>query len=414
MQKKTIVIAGGGYGGLSVIHSLQKEMGADFGSNRVVIVDRRDYHMYSPSLYEMATSEEEFVGASEYKKSMALPYKEILSDKVEFILGEITEVEQYKKTITVDGKVINYDYLVLAMGSCVDYFGIEGLKENSIPLKGVKDALRIRNRLEFAVQQHRLDTNKHLLRIVIGGGGYVGVEFAAELLNLADILSWKYSYPREKIEIVIIEGANQLIPGMGESLGRRMFRRLTKMGVKIQLSTMITKVSSTQITMNNGEVINYDALIWAGGVRANDVPFVHKMEKDRKNRCVTNKYLMVDDKELGIFVIGDVACILDRKGTPLPQTAFYAIEQGDYVGYSIAELMRGGKPVQYIPKGASFIVPVRGKWAMLMLSNGLTITGYIPWLLRRVVDLRYFLRFMPFTKAYKTVWKQTELNIKND
>ena len=414
MQKKTIVIAGGGYGGLSVIHSLQKELGNDFGKNRVVVIDRRDYHMYSPGLYEMATSEEEFVGAAQYKKSLALPYSEILPKDVEFIQGEISEVDQYKKVIAVNGSRLQYDYLVLAMGASVDYFGIEGLQENSIPLKTVKDALRIRNHLEFAVQQHRLDTNKKTLRLVIGGGGYVGVEFAAELLNLVDILSWKYSYPKNKIEVMIIEGANQLIPGMGEGLGRRIYKRLSSMGVKILLGTMVSKVSATQITLNNGEVLNYDALVWAGGVKANNVPFAHPMDKDHKNRCITNKYLMVENKELAIFIVGDVGCITDLQGNPLPQTASYAIDQGEYVGYALAEILRGGKPVQYVPKGASFIVPVRGKWAILKMSHGLTLTGYIPWVIRRFVDFRYFRRMLSFGKAYSTVVEQTKVNIKND
>jgi NADH:ubiquinone reductase (H+-translocating) len=413
---KTIVIAGGGYGGVSALLEIQKEITkGTIKDVKVVVVDRKDYLLYYPSLHELATSEEEFVSPSEFKKTLALSYSKILPRNVEFIQGEVEKVDQSSKEITVSGETISFDYLVLALGSVTDYFGIEGLKENSYPLKTVKDALKIRNQLEFLIQNHRMDVKKKVIRIAVGGGGFVGVEFTAELLNLVNILAWKYPYPREKIEVCLIEGANRLLPGMSEKISRKILDRLNSFGVNVLLNSFVSKATSSQITFANGEVMNHDLFIWTGGVRSASIPFVTDVEVDRRGRCAVNQYLMLKDKNNGIFVIGDNACVTNKQGIPVPQTATHAIDQGKYVGYALAELLKGNRQlVPYSNKDFAFIIPVHGKWAAMYLPSGLTFFGYLVWWVRHIVDLRYFLKLMPLRQAIDTAWRETKLHSRND
>jgi NADH:ubiquinone reductase (H+-translocating) len=413
---KTLVIAGGGYGGMSVMLEIQKEIAkGKLKDLKIILIDRKDYHLYYPSLHELATSEEEFVSPSEFKKTLALAYSKILPKNVEFIQGEVEKIDQETKTVQVADRQINFDYLVVSFGAVPDYFNIPGLQEFSFPLKTVKDALRIRNQLEFLVQNHRMDVNKKLIRIAIGGGGFVGVEFTAELLKLVNILAWKYSYPREKIEVCLIEGSNRLLPGMDEAVSAKIQARMDGFGVNLRLSSYISQATANQITFANGEVLNYDLLIWTGGVKAAPIPFTNPAELDRRGRCLVDQYLMLKGRVKGIFVIGDNACVTDKAGMPVPQTATHAIDQGKYVGYAINEMLQGNeKPAPYSNKDFAYIIPVYGKWAALHIPNGISMFGYAVWWIRHVADLRYFMKLLPFRQALDTAWKSAKLHSRND
>jgi NADH:ubiquinone reductase (H+-translocating) len=413
---KTLVIAGGGYGGMSVLLEIQKEIQKGAVKDlRVILIDRKDYHLYYPSLHELATSEEEFIGSAEFKKTLALSYSRILPKDVEFIQGDVELVDQHANTIVVSGKTIKFDYLVLALGAVTDYFNIEGLKEFSYPLKTVKDALRIRNQLEFLIQNHRMDVNKKLVRIVVGGGGFVGVEFTAELLKLVNILSWKYSYPREKIEICLVEGSNRLLPGMNEKVSTKIQKRMDSFGVDLKLGSFISRATATQITFSNGEVLNYDLLIWTGGVKAAALPFASEVELDKRGRCTVDQYLMLRNRNKSIFIIGDNACVTDKSGHPVPQTATHAIDQGKYVSYALSEMVQGNhRPAPYSNRDFAYIIPVYGKWAALYFPNGFAFFGYVIWWVRHIVDLRYFMKLLPFKEAFDTAWKSAKIHARND
>ncbi len=408
-MSKKIVIAGGGFAGLDLAKRLTAQK---LPETKITLIDKNDYNLYYPNLYEVASSEEDFTTIEEMKDSVAIRFKDVLPD-VELARGVVTAIDAEKKFVTVSGHDLNFDYLVLALGSEVDYFGITGLAEHALTMKSVPDALRIRNQMEFLVEAHRLDVAKKLLRVVIGGGGFTGVELAGELVNLVNILSWKYNYPREKIELLVVEGTNQLLPGMPIEISQTINARLRSLGVQIRLNNMITNVSAGQASLNTGEILNYDLMIWTGGVKSAAMPFVQKINCDRKGRAMCMPDLAVDGCH-DIYAIGDNACIMDPNQKPLAQTATQALFQSEYLAAALVARIKGKEVKPFVTRENPFIIPVKGKWAVLHLPTGQTFYGFFPWVARRFADFRYFAKIMPLVKAFKLAWMETRLYIRND
>ena len=410
--EKTILVVGGGFAGLNTAIQLGKAFEKDRNVH-VILVDKNDYHLYYPNLYEAATTEEDFVSVDELKQGVSFPFAEVLPKSVHFIQGEVNSIDQSRNVAIIDGEEIRFDFAVVALGSVVDDFGITGVADYGLRLKSLPDALKIRNACEFAVQQHRLDVQKKIIRFVIGGGGFTGVEFAGELLKLSSIIAWKNNYPREKIELVILEGSNQLLPGLPEHVSKTVTARLRDRGVVVRFDSLVTEATQDQIKTKDGEVLNYDVFVWTGGVKSVQLPFVQKFESDRKGRAIVNDRLMLQNSN-GIFVIGDSMGYADADGRPLPPTAQNAVYQSDYVVNAIVSLIRGKQVRPFRPKMFGFIVPVCGKWAALWMPNGTTIYGIVAWLAHSGAAIRYFRRFMPLSKAISKVWFEDKIFTRND
>lgn len=405
MSSKNVVVLGGGFAGLNAALNIHHQT----PETKITLIDKEDYHLYYPNLYEVASSEEDFVDIRSLKRSVALPFAEILPKKINFIQGKVASINT-SGDVEVDGKKIPFDYLIVALGSVPDCFGIEGLEENSLPMRGVNDALRIKNEIELMYQMHE-DVLKKQLRIVIGGGGFTGVELTGELLNLLEILNWKYNYPKEKVELMIIEGMGSLLPGLDSEVGKNIYDRLTAMGVNVRLNNLITKVDKNQIHVNTGEMINFDLMIWTGGIKCAPLPFTTKVELDKKGRCIVDEYLAIPGTN--VYLIGDNASVM-RDGKPIPQTATQAIYAADYVSCLISAKIWDCTAKKYVPKDFPYIIPVRGKWAVMHTPDGEIFYGLFPWLMHIGAALRYFTRLVGPFRALKFVFFETKLYMRND
>ncbi len=413
-EKKNIVIAGGGFGGLNAAVLLAKKFAAHADAAKIIMIDRNDYHLYYQNLYEVAASEEEFTNIADLKHSVALPYSKALPKSVEFVKGDITAINESEGVITVSGSQINFDYLVVAMGATSEYFNIPGLNEDSLTLKSLEGALKIRSEFEALVEQHRLDEDKRTLRIILGGGGAIGIELAGELENLKAILSWKYNYPREKIETLVVEGAEHLLPGLPLKVGIAAQQRLHAIGVMTRTDSLITEVTRQHVVLNNGEIINYDMLIWTGGVRSVDIPFAQPAQTDKKHRCMTEQNLGLHAYP-NIYLIGDNACIMSGDGKhAMPQTATQAIDHAKYVSSAIAAKILGWRVPNYSPKQQPFATPIKGKWAILLMPNGFMLTGFLAWVLKQLAQVRYLWHLMPLSKAIRETFFEEQLYSRND
>ena len=383
-----IVIAGAGFGGLNLALGLEKVFHSD-NKTSITLIDRHDYHLFTPSLYEVATAEEEMTSVLQLEKSIALPITELLRNKrINFVQGEVGVIDQSRKKIKAGIRELDYDYLVLAMGSKTEYFGVEGAEKFSLPLKNLKDAFRVRNALEFAVQAHQNDAVKQYVRFVVAGGGYTGVELAAEMDKLADILAWKNNYPREKIEILVIESANSLVPGFDERAGRDIYERLSDLNIKIKLLSPIFKVDHQFVSLVSGERIPYDALIWTTGVRACDCEVSGQCTCNKRGQFETDEFLRVKGSH-NVFALGDIACVHGPNDVVAPTTAQAAGLQAEYLAKALPKFLQNKKPAAFVPGKNPFIVSVGGKWA-LFKSDHFYFTGYLPYLLRIGANIRYF------------------------
>lgn len=336
MPKQTkIVIAGSGFAGLLCALKLEKR----YRNNRFVtitLLDRHDYHLFTPNLYEVVAAEEEFTSVSQLKKSVAVPFREILAGKsLDFAKGEITAIENRKKIIRLGAKAVEYDYLVLALGTVPNYLNIPGAREFSLPLRGLADALRIRNSVEFLVQSHRLDPAKKTLHIVIAGGGGTGVELAGALAGLADRVAWKNNYPRESIKITILESSSQVLNAFGGRAGQDALLRLKELGVSVDLGKYIYRVERQFVEFLSTERIGYDLLVWDTGEKGPDLKFETEAQRDGKGRLKTNQNLQLIGSD-DIFALGDLGVIIDASGKESSGCGVeHALAQAQYVAQSL-------------------------------------------------------------------------------
>jgi NADH dehydrogenase len=415
-----IVVVGGGFGGLGVALGLEKVFRRDrfdkltAGKNiGITLIDRRDYHLFTPNLFEVAASEEELTTINQMKKSLTLPFAEILKGKnVKFIKSDLKHIDPVKKQIELDHRQINYNYLILALGSESDFFGVPGAEKYALVLKDLPDALRIRNQIEFAVQAHKFDVSKKIVRLVMVGGGYMGVELAGELKGLADFMAWKNQYPREKIEIEVIEAANVLVPGFDPRLSRDAYGRLQELGVRVRLSARISAVDGHFVELISGDKIAYDVLLWAAGTKACDC-YMGVAELDKKGRLPVNGFFQVNGHQ-NIFALGDIACVTDSQGWPVPSSAQDAGDQAKYLAYALPYVINNKKPsVPYKNIKHGFIVNIGGKWAIMSYS-GFYNTGWLAYFVDKLAHFLYYKSIVGVFKAIKIVVFQMEIYSRNN
>lgn len=408
-----IVIVGAGFGGLQAALGLEKK----YKNNKnfsTTLIDKRDYHLFAPNLFEVATAEEELVSVKQLKSSIALPIRKILHGKnIRFLQGQVNSVEAQRNRLAMDGKIIEYDFLVLALGSQSDFFNIPGAEANALTLKDLPDALRIRNAVEFAIQAHRMDVNKNTLRVVVAGGGYTGVELVGELKGLLDFLAWKNQYPREKIELEIIEAANKLVPGFDNRLSQDVYDRLRDLDVRVRLSARIATVDSHLLELMGGEKIAHDVLIWTTGVKACGMDMGSSLALDKKGRLPVNGFFQIDGHH-NVFALGDIACVLDPSGKPVPSSAQDACDQGKYLAKALPYIMKNQTPPKaYVPDKHGFIVNVGGKWAV-MSYKGFYCKGFLAFVIDSLAHLNYYISIVGVYKAIKWLVFQVEMYNRND
>ncbi len=409
---KTIVIVGGGFAGINCALALDKNLSKDERAE-ILLLDRRDYHLFTPNLYEIAAADEEFVSVDGLKKSIALPYEEIFQGtQVKFAQGEVSDMDIVNKTLKCGIRKISFDFLALTGGSESFDFGIDGAKEYALPLKTLKDALRIRNALSFAIERRKSENPLPVLRFVVAGGGYSGVETAGELSELSEILAWKYSYPIEKIEILVLEASNELVSGFDKRFSQDALARLKNLGVKVLLNAKICKIDQNLVYLLGGEAVHYDALVWTVGVKAVKLPVLDTLPMDARGRILADEHLKVKTKA-NIFIAGDVASVADSTGRPVVQTAQNAIHQGRFLGENIYRAMKNLPLKVYTPKTHGFIASVGGKWAILKYGN-FYLTGIIAYLANKFAHFKYYWEVVGFWKAFKYIWLEWDVYGRND
>jgi len=408
---KKIIIAGAGFAGLSAALRLEKTFKKENGAG-IILVDRHDYHLFTPNLYEVATADEEFTSIAQLKKSVAIPVGEVISGKdIKFIKGEIRQINQMKRKISVGSREMDYDYLVVALGNVADFYGIEGVEKHALPLQSLPDALRVRNAVEFAAQRMRMEPNRRFMRVVVAGGGCSSVEMAGELKGFLDEVAWKNGLDRENMEIVLAEAGSNLLAGIGEQAAREAYFRLKQLGIRVELSHRISRVDNNFVEFLGGEKVEYDVLVWAAGAKAFPVPFAHAELKDKKGRLLVNDFLQLEDFP-NIFVIGDLSAAAAGK-PPFLGGVEQALDQARYLAEALPQLMRNRRPQPFKPASRSWIVNIGGKWAIVK-TDRLNFTGIFAYIIGRLVRFRYYRRICGFRRAVKYWLLQQELYGRND
>lgn len=375
----------------------------------IILVDRKDYQTYYSGLYEAATTEHGLVEAKKVKRTVAIPYAAVFErTKVKVFKAYIESIDLEDGKIVTDSRILSYDYLVIAMGSVSDFYGIPGLDKFSFTLKSLEDAIMIRNRVEEII------TKKDKATIIVGGGGFAGAEFVGELHNLIQKECVHHEKDPKNFKLLLVEGGPSYLPGLPENVSKQVAHRLGDMGIEARFNTFVTEAGKDHVMLNKTERIDCDLLIWTGGVRATKLPIVDcVLDCDKKDRLAVTDHLNLKKYE-NVYVAGDNACFIDPVSKrSVAQTAQEAIHQGVTVAKNIYRSIKVKPLLPYHPGPTRFVIPVSGKHAVLYTPY-LVVGGFPGYLVRRAADLRYFLTILPFGKALNLWMFENMVFMKND
>jgi NADH dehydrogenase len=399
---KRIVIIGGGFAGVNLAKRLSDN--ADF---EIVLVDKNNYNFFPPLIYQVATGYLE-------TSNISYPFRKLFRGKKNFIfrLGELEEVFPDRKKLMLSTGEIRYDYLVFATGCITNYFGMESVEKDAIPMKTVSDALQLRNtlleRLEQASRETNMDERRKLLTVVVAGGGPTGVEISGMFAEMKKTIIAK-DYPELKGsngEIYLVDGLKSVLAPMSEKSQQYTFDTLTKMGVKIKLNAMVKDFVDDTVHFANGDSIEAKNLIWAAGVTAIVFKGIPAEVYGRGKRMMVDQFNQVQGME-DVYAIGDTCIQTTDANFPQghPQVAQVAIQQGDNLGKNLVKSTKNEalKPFAYHDKGSMAIIG-RNKAVADLPKPKLFFSGFIAWAMWLFIHL---LSLVNYRNRIKTLYNWT-------
>ena len=383
--RRRVVIIGGGFGGLAAAKGL-----ADAPVD-ITVIDRHNYHLFQPLLYQVATA-----GLS--PADIASPIRGILRGQpnARAILGHVSGVDTGAKTVSVEGRAVPYDDLIIASGARHAYFGHDEWAEHAPGLKTIDDATYLRRRILLAFEKAEaetdLDERRALLTFVVVGGGPTGVEMAgaiAELAKKALARDFRTIDPREA-RVILIESGGRVLAPFDPALSAAAKRSLEHIGVEVRLGKAVTACEG-HCVMIGEETIPTRTMVWAAGVRASRAGKWLKAETDRAGRVIVAPDLTAPG-HADIFVIGDTACVTGANGKPLPGVAPVAKQQGQYVAAAIKGRLRGETPAPFRYRDFGSMATIGRRSAVAQFGK-VKISGQTAWLLWGLAHVYFLIGF---------------------
>src|SRR5882724_107756 len=388
-KQKRVVIIGGGFAGIAAARALRR------CDAEVVLIDRRNHHIFQPLLYQVATA---VLAPAE----IAAPIRQIeeRQQNLTVMLAEVTAVDLSSLSVDVSyptfgNHKIAFDFLIIAAGMQPSYFGHDEFARYAPGLKNLRDAETIRTKILSAYELAEMTDDEgersRLMTFVLVGGGATGVELAASMAQLATVTlrgNFRHIDPA-KTSIVLLEGGNRILPTFADSLSGKAARRLEKLGVKVLTGTRVDKVDE-QGVIAGGKRIPSATVLWTAGVAVSPVVRTLGVPTDRAGRLPVDSFLMVPGVN-GVFAVGDVAA-LSQGGRPLPGVAQVAIQQGHYAGQAVFDLLEGEapqRPFRYFDKGNMAVV---GKNFAVLERGRIRMSGFTTWLLWVLIHVMFLPR----------------------
>ncbi|MEO6720841.1 MAG: NAD(P)/FAD-dependent oxidoreductase [Ferruginibacter sp.] len=372
---KKVVVVGGGFAGVNFIKNLSKDE-----RFLITLVDINNYHFFPPLLYQVAMA---FIEPS----NISYPFRRMFQKKnnLRFHLGSLTKINAAANSIDTDTGAIEYDYLVLAVGTETNYFGMQNVKRNAYPMKNINDSLNLRNQLlmnmEKAVRTPDRTEKEKYLNIVIAGGGPTGVEIAGMLAEMGHNIRVK-EYPEItdlQGHIYLIDASPSLLGPMSKKAQREATTVLSKLGVHIRNDVAVKDYINGEVLLDTGEKILTNMLIWTSGVTGRELPGLPAEVIGRGRRVQVDEFNKVTGTE-NIFALGDICFQTTDKNYPNghPQLAQVAIQQGQLLAKNFKRMLSGEtlKPFSYTNKGSMAII---SKYNAVADLPKFSFTGFFAW-----------------------------------
>ncbi|WP_337885351.1 NAD(P)/FAD-dependent oxidoreductase [Fischerella thermalis] len=389
-----VVIIGGGFGGLYAAKSLNND------NVNVTLIDRRNFHLFQPLLYQVAT------GAIS-PADISSPLRSVLnkSKNTKVLLGEVNDIDPQGQKVLMGDEIIPYDTLIVATGAKHSYFGKDEWESFAPGLKTVEDAIEMRHRIFMAFEAAEKETDPQLRRawltFVIVGGGPTGVELAGAIAELA------YHTMKEdfrnidttEAQVILLEGLDRILPQFAPELSVQAETSLQKLGVTVQTKTLVTNIENDFVTIKQGEQvlqITAKTVLWAAGVKASPLGQVLAqktgIECDRAGRVIVEPDLSIKGYP-NIFVIGDLAHFAHQNGKPLPGVAPVAMQQGEYVASLIKQKLQSQTSLSrfyYVDRGSLAVI---GQNSAVVDLGFIKFTGFVAWLFWLLVHIYFLIEF---------------------
>jgi NADH dehydrogenase FAD-containing subunit len=435
IDRKRIVILGGGFAGVSILKRLQTKFQTNVNIE-ITMVSKDNYMLFTPMLHEVASGMIEtrhivtpiraFCNRSRFYASIVedidLQNKRVLI-RSSTSIGENT-TSSYNRSLAEDDDDNNnilelnnnnnsttslyYDFLVIALGSETKFFGMSDVQQNALTIKSLNDAINLRNHIIYLLEQSdqlsthisindvRKDLQKKLLTFVIVGGGFAGVETAGEINDFIRDSAKEYYHniDRKDIRTIIIQSGDRLLPEMSRELAEFAYQKLRHSGVEVIFNTRVVGATSNSVKLSNGSVIPTRTIVWSGGVSPNSLIANLPCQHDKSERIVVDKFLEIPQFK-GVYALGDCAYVLDpNTGKPYPPTAQHAIREGAIVAKNIIAAIEdrldddGRVEFNYKTKGMMASIGKRTGIGNLL---GVEVQGFLAWWIWR----NYYLANLP-------------------
>ena len=393
--KKRVVVLGGGFAGLECIRRLESYFMREFDIE-IVLVNEDNFLLFTPMLPQVASGMIE-------TRHIIMPIRALI-EKTIFYEDRVRNIDPFGKIVTLSGTSekrgisLHYDFLVIALGSQTNFFGLANVEEHAYTMKTLNDAMILRNRIIDMLEQAENETNpilrKSLLTFVVVGAGFAGIETAGELIDF--VLDARKYYPhisKQDIRVVVLEALSSILPGFSEKLAKFAYEKLIQRGIDIRLNTAVTSFDGTEVLVKslenrenkNIEAIQTKTLVWTAGVTPVDT-IKNSIFKTEKGKIIVNEFLEIPDFP-GVFAIGDCCQTIDPSTKkPYAPTAQLAEAHAKIAAHNLYALIRNKqkKNFEYKSKGQMAII---GKRSGIASVFGMNIHGFLAWWLWRSVYL---------------------------
>ncbi|MGP1908657.1 NAD(P)/FAD-dependent oxidoreductase [Metabacillus sp. JX24] len=384
LRKPKIVVLGAGYGGLMTVTRLQKMIGVNEAD--LTLVNKNDYH------YETTWLHEASAGTLHHDKARYQVKDVIDNSRVKFVKDTVVSINKDEKKIVLSNGELEYDYLVVSLGSHPETFGIKGLKEYAFGITNINAARQLREHIEYQFATYNTEEVKRdqRLAIVVGGAGFTGIEFLGELANRVPELCREYDVDHKKVRIICVEAAPTALPGFDPELVEYAVNHLERKGVEFKIGTAIKECVEDGIIVAKDDVmeeIKADTVVWAAGVRGNSIVEEAGFENMR-GRVKVDSYLRAPGHD-DVFIIGDCSLVINEEiNRPYPPTAQIAMQQGITAAKNISVAVRDQGEMEEFKPDIKGTVASLGEDDAVGMVFGKKVMGTKASFMKKMIDNR--------------------------